>query len=318
MQHEEFSVTTQNSLTGGGRPDMFVDYGGHRVLSEHKIDATATAYQSVGYPGWKDVHSVLIAPDVAPYRETTPFDTYLSWAEVANEVKRIGSERGGDAWRQVAVDPDQPAASAAAKRLLGFLERQNIGVVNETPIDDKGVQHYRGFEAARLQLKRFFELLREDAEIQGLRPGAIRNEERGTAMVVLSKSPGPTCPTYIPKSARPRSRCSPTPTGWKSATTSPSYTPATGSQRRMVVSTSASLTWTRLPFGRCARAPGRSVSTVQSRANTPTSSISQTSSLMGPFASRSATPQAGRPTPFRRSPESASCGSCWPPRYAAH
>ena len=176
MQHEVISVTTQNSLAGAGRPDMFVDYGGHRILSEHKIDATATAYQGFGYPDWKDVHSVLIARDVAPYRETTPFDAYLSWAEVADEVKRIGSERGGDAWRQLAVDPDQPSRLRCCEELLCFLERHNVGVVNETPIDDESVQHYRGFEAARLQLKRFFTLLWDDAEIQALMPGAIAPE----------------------------------------------------------------------------------------------------------------------------------------------
>lgn len=178
MQHEKFNVTTQSSLAGGGRPDMFVDYRGHRVLSEHKIDATATAYQGVGYPGWKDVHSVLIARDVAPYRDTTHFDMYLSWAEVANEVKRIGSEHGGEPWRQLALHPDQPSRLRCLEELLCFLERQNVGVVDETPVDDESLKHYRGFEAVRLQLKQFFQLLWEDAEIQALSPGAIVPENR--------------------------------------------------------------------------------------------------------------------------------------------
>ena len=53
-------------------------------------------------------------------------------------------------------------------------------MVDETPIDDKSLEHYRRLQPVRLQLKQFFELLWEDAEIQALRPEAIRKEEWDT------------------------------------------------------------------------------------------------------------------------------------------
>jgi len=172
-------VTTQGMLGGSGRPDMVIDYGPHRILSEHKIGAELTDFQRAAYADWR-CDSALVAPDAERYRAAGIFKRYITWLRVAQEVDRLGEEAAGPSWRRRALRPDSPGRLRCLAELLAFLECQDVGVSNMKPIDESAVRSYSELRATRAMFETFLTMVREDPRIQSLAPSILMPEKDKT------------------------------------------------------------------------------------------------------------------------------------------
>lgn len=170
---ERVAVTTQGMAGGSGRPDMIIDYGEHRILSEHKIGPDLTDFQRVAYADWRCDSDVLVAPDAESYRIARVFKRYITWLRVAQEVDRLGGEDAGSSWRRRALEPDSSGRLRCLAELLAFLECQDVGVSNMSPIKESAVRAYRELRATRSLFETFLAMVRDDPRIQALAPSVL-------------------------------------------------------------------------------------------------------------------------------------------------
>jgi hypothetical protein len=179
----KFSVESQVTGSGEGRPDMRIRYTDVNdqqrvVLSEHKIDADLTNYQRLGYQGWQRDTLVLVAPltGIESYRviENCSFDTFISWLDIAVELDRIGA-LAGPQWRKTALEPDQPSRQRVLAETLAFIERQHVGV-SLLPIDEQLISTYSRWRETHTAMHAFLEQVRQDPRIQALEPGTIKHD----------------------------------------------------------------------------------------------------------------------------------------------
>ncbi len=162
---------TQGALAGSGRPDLRLEYrdragNGKVLLSEHKITADPTELQRGGYPGWKRDALILIAPDLARYRESAHFDRCLTWLDVADKVVKLGYDAAGERWRDIAREPQARVGLRCLHELLTLLEKEDVGVSNMQAIDETTVSAYYNMASTREVLETFLHLVRRDERFQ--------------------------------------------------------------------------------------------------------------------------------------------------------
>ena len=124
-----YDVSTQVSLSGGGRPDMCITFRSKGppgpVYCENKIGAGPTQWQAKGYPGVGDAGGRLIV--LSPQGWNLPGGSVaLRWQDLADQVQQIGQDwvlSDPSNWHARAVRPDAPSEYRMLLELLRYLVR---------------------------------------------------------------------------------------------------------------------------------------------------------------------------------------------------
>jgi len=156
---------------------MEIRYDDHRILSEHKIDARPTDYQTLGYPSWKRDALVLIAraADIARY-DSGGYSKCISWLDVALAMDRIANENAGPGWRTAALDPDAPSRLRVLLETLSFIERQNVGVCPLHPMNADDIDSYKRIRDTRFKMHTFLQIVHDHPAIKQLGTYSIKGE----------------------------------------------------------------------------------------------------------------------------------------------
>jgi len=147
-------VTTQLQLASGrhARPDMQLagrgpDGAPGWLWVENKIFALLTDAQARGYPAELSAHRsvkqrglILISADA---RGRPPgWNGALTWQQVALLADRVGRDRLGERWREVALEPEAQARWRILAELLSYLEHHELAMTEPlTPQDAELFRH---------------------------------------------------------------------------------------------------------------------------------------------------------------------------------
>ena len=128
------------------------------VWSEHKTSTGFHGDQLLGYPEAAGSSNPWVAL-VPTSRPVPPQANWrrVTWSEVAQRASEIAQASAGVAdWRRRAHHPDVPARLRVFDEFLTYLERSNVEVSVQTPIDDLTVMAYRNMRQARTQVEQLF------------------------------------------------------------------------------------------------------------------------------------------------------------------
>lgn len=175
------TVSTQFQLAGGTqRPDIRVVLGdGHTFYVEDKIDAESTAAQVAGYSATHDAPVVVVARQ---QRADLPHFKQRTWADVAHEIRQIGTEsasRADSGWPAYAWTAQAPSEVRMLAELASYLERE-LQVTSQAALTTADLENLRAAQGTVSRWEGLFTLIEAQlAEHPGTRGDTLRMDADG-------------------------------------------------------------------------------------------------------------------------------------------